>query len=84
MTGRIQSREWEQSLKIKCKFCGGSKCRRCSRTIALLKINSPITGLHADWVTPSILGMMRPSSPLIEEYDIIGQFKRYVHMFWRS
>lgn len=71
---RVQSREWEHTLTVKCRFCGGSKCRRCSRQAALGKKDSPILGLHADWVTSHILGMMRPATKLIQEFDILNQF----------
>jgi len=72
----VGPREWEKSLTVKCRLCGGSKCKRCSEQAALMKTNSPITGLHADWVTDSILGMMRPSTRLIQAYRITEQFKK--------
>ncbi|OQR94814.1 hypothetical protein THRCLA_08087 [Thraustotheca clavata] len=72
----VGPREWEKSLTIKCRFCGGPKCKRCSEYAALLKIDSPIKGLHADWVTDSILGMMRPSTRLMQTYRIAEQFTR--------
>ncbi|EQC36753.1 hypothetical protein SDRG_06188 [Saprolegnia diclina VS20] len=72
----VGPREWEKSLTIKCRFCGGPKCKRCSEHAALLKTDSPVAGLHADWVTDSILGMMRPSSRLMQTYRIADQFQR--------
>ncbi|OQR86079.1 hypothetical protein ACHHYP_10988 [Achlya hypogyna] len=74
IAGTVGPREWEKSLTIKCRFCGGPKCKRCSEHAALLKTDSPVTGLHADWVTESILGMMRPSSRLMQTYRIAEQF----------
>jgi hypothetical protein len=35
-----------------------------------------INGLHSDWVTEDVLAMARPSDRLIQEYDIVGQFKK--------
>nr|CCA14733.1 conserved hypothetical protein [Albugo laibachii Nc14] len=77
MSSPVRAREWEQKLTIKCRFCGGPQCKRCSEHAALAKIDSPISGLHADWVTDRILGMMRPSSRLIKQYHIIDQFHRH-------
>lgn len=73
---KVENRDWETSLTVKCRFCGGANCRRCSRQCALAKTNSPVKGLHADWVTPSILGMMRPATELIAEFGIYQEFKR--------
>ncbi|KAH9108972.1 hypothetical protein LEN26_014092 [Aphanomyces euteiches] len=74
--GVVGPREWEKSLTVKCRLCGGSKCRRCSESAAILKTNSPVTGLHADWVTDSMLGMMRPSTRLIQTYRLVEQFHK--------
>lgn len=35
-----------------------------------------INGLHSDWVTDDVLAMARPSDRLLQEYDIVGQFKK--------
>uniref|UniRef100_A0A3P9NWV4 Protein tyrosine phosphatase domain-containing protein 1 n=1 Tax=Poecilia reticulata TaxID=8081 RepID=A0A3P9NWV4_POERE len=35
-----------------------------------------IRGLYSSWVTDNLLAMSRPSTELIQKYDIIGQFKR--------
>ncbi|KAF0771456.1 hypothetical protein AaE_002446, partial [Aphanomyces astaci] len=74
--GVVGPREWEKSLTVKCRLCGGPKCRRCSESAALAKPTSPVTGLHADWATDSMLGMMRPSSRLFQAYRIVEQFQR--------
>ncbi|KAJ0409133.1 hypothetical protein ATCC90586_002844 [Pythium insidiosum] len=77
MNSPVKPREWEKSLTVKCRLCGGAKCKRCSESAALAKSDSPITGLHADWVAGCILGMMRPSSRIIREHHIIQQFHKY-------
>ncbi|KAF0700728.1 Aste57867_8782 [Aphanomyces stellatus] len=74
--GVVGPRQWEPSLTIKCRLCGGPRCRRCSESAALLKTNSPVTGLHADWATESMLGMMRPSTRLMQTYRVAEQFQR--------
>lgn len=33
-------------------------------------------GLFATWVTPELVAMSRPSSRIIKDYDLIGQFKK--------
>lgn len=77
MSSPVRARDWEQKLTIKCRFCGGPQCKRCSENAALAKTDSPIPGLHADWITDRILGMMRPSSRLIKQYQITDQFHRH-------
>lgn len=78
MGSPVKAREWEKTLTVKCRLCGGAKCKRCSESAALAKTNSPVLGLHADWVTDRILGMMRPSSRLMNDYQIAQQFHKYV------
>uniref|UniRef100_K3WRR2 Tyrosine specific protein phosphatases domain-containing protein n=1 Tax=Globisporangium ultimum (strain ATCC 200006 / CBS 805.95 / DAOM BR144) TaxID=431595 RepID=K3WRR2_GLOUD len=76
MGSPVKAREWEKTLTVKCRLCGGAKCKRCSESAALAKTNSPVLGLHADWVTNRILGMMRPSSRLMKDYQIAQQFQK--------
>lgn len=76
MGSPVKAREWEKTLTVKCRLCGGAKCKRCSESAALAKSDSPVLGLHADWVTDRILGMMRPSSRLMRDYKIAQQFHK--------
>ncbi|KAL4169390.1 hypothetical protein KRP22_010310 [Phytophthora ramorum] len=76
MGSPVKAREWEKTLKVKCRLCGGARCKRCSESAALAKLDSPVRGLHADWVADCALAMMRPSSRLMNEYKIAEQFHK--------
>ncbi|KUF90638.1 tyrosine phosphatase domain-containing protein 1 protein [Phytophthora nicotianae] len=76
MGSPVKAREWEKTLKVKCRLCGGIRCKRCSESAALAKQDSPVKGLHADWVVDCALAMMRPSSRLMNEYKIAEQFHK--------
>ncbi|KAJ8571880.1 hypothetical protein ON010_g4954 [Phytophthora cinnamomi] len=76
MGSPVKAREWEKTLKVKCRLCGGARCKRCSESAALAKSDSPVRGLHADWVADCALAMMRPSSRLMGEYKIAEQFHK--------
>ncbi|RLN56835.1 hypothetical protein BBJ29_003186 [Phytophthora kernoviae] len=76
MASPVKAREWEKTLKVKCRLCGGARCKRCSESCALAKLDSPVRGLHADWVADCALAMMRPSSRLMNEYKIAEQFQK--------
>lgn len=78
MGSPVKAREWEKTLKVKCRLCGGARCKRCSESAALAKTDSPVRGLHADWVADCALAMMRPSSRLMSKYKIAEQFHKYV------
>ncbi|GMF18963.1 unnamed protein product [Phytophthora fragariaefolia] len=80
MGSPVKAREWEKTLKVKCRLCGGARCKRCSESAALAKSDSPVRGLHADWVADCALAMMRPSSRLMNAYKIAEQFHKYVHV----
>ncbi|XP_069795871.1 protein tyrosine phosphatase domain-containing protein 1 isoform X2 [Narcine bancroftii] len=56
--------------------CGGRACKyenpsRWSEEEQALK------GLYSSWITDNILAMARPSTEIIEKYNIIEQFKRH-------
>ncbi|KAE9358333.1 hypothetical protein PR003_g1342 [Phytophthora rubi] len=76
MGSPVKAREWEKTLKVKCRLCGGARCKRCSESAALAKSDSPVRGLHSDWVADCALAMMRPSSRLMNEYKIAEQFQK--------
>ncbi|XP_042351735.1 protein tyrosine phosphatase domain-containing protein 1 [Plectropomus leopardus] len=55
--------------------CGGKDCRY--EGPECWKLNQQvIRGLFSSWVTDDIIAMARPSSHLIEKYNIIEQFRR--------
>eukprot|EP00752_Nemacystus_decipiens_P007891 g7051.t1 len=74
--GGTRQGRWSFKNQMKCGFCGGKLCLRCSEQCALRCKGAAVNGLHSHWVTDSIIGMQRPSSRLIRAYDIVGQFKR--------
>eukprot|EP00039_Didymoeca_costata_P003745 m.69445 g.69445 ORF g.69445 m.69445 type:complete len:787 (-) comp12056_c0_seq4:2575-4935(-) len=61
-----------------CKIgCGGVECRHCDPLKQVGEgLNSAVRGLHASWVTQSVLASSRPSNRLVEEYDIINQLRK--------
>ena len=70
----IQPSEFAKKSKFLCNFCGGKKCKLENY---LNHPNPAIKGLNSDWITDRFLAMQRPSSRLIKEFDIIGQFKKF-------
>ena len=56
-------------------FCGGFKCKYCNPVGQWPENNYAIKGLYSAWVTDNILAMSRPSTRLIDTYDILTQFK---------
>ena len=67
--------EWSTKGGFICLFCGGKTCRHEDYT---RNPNPAIIGLHSDFVTPSVIASQRLSTNLINKYDIIQQFKRYI------
>ncbi|CAN0321566.1 unnamed protein product, partial [Discosporangium mesarthrocarpum] len=61
--------------QVKCRFCGGKMCLRCSEQCALRCKGAAVKGLHSHWITECIMAMQRPSTRLIKTYNIIEQFK---------
>lgn len=66
---------FEQKEQIRCLFCGGSSCKRCGNTAYLNQKTPAINKLHSSWINESILAMQRPSDSIIEEADLIEQFR---------
>lgn len=55
-----------------CTFCFGKACKhedwtRCKKPA--------IRGLHSEWVMEKFVASQRPSDRLIDEFNIINQFK---------
>lgn len=64
--------DFPKKVKAICRFCGGRSCpkenwKKCAEPA--------VQGLHSNWVTPHIIASQRLSNRLIEEYDIMGQFR---------
>lgn len=62
-----------------CKIgCGGPDCKHCDPCRGRSEpITSAIDGLNASWVTHNCIACTRPSTRLIEKYDIIAQFMKH-------
>ncbi|KAE8612857.1 hypothetical protein XENTR_v10013014 [Xenopus tropicalis] len=54
--------------------CGGRACKYENPT-RWSDEEQAIKGLYSSWITDNILAMARPSSEIIDKYDIIRQFK---------
>ncbi|XP_041711828.1 protein tyrosine phosphatase domain-containing protein 1 isoform X2 [Coregonus clupeaformis] len=56
-------------------WCGGLNCKY-ENPDCWSEDKQAIKGLYSSWVTENLLAMARPSTVLIEKYNIIDQFKR--------
>ncbi|NXM32220.1 PTPC1 protein, partial [Oxyruncus cristatus] len=56
--------------------CGGRACKY-ENPARWSDQEQAIKGLYSSWITDNILAMARPSTELIEKYNIIEQFERY-------
>eukprot|EP00753_Platysulcus_tardus_P014163 PLAT4156.1.p1 GENE.PLAT4156.1~~PLAT4156.1.p1 ORF type:complete len:679 (-),score=322.66 PLAT4156.1:30-2066(-) len=56
---------------FKCRFCGGSTCKRCSERSWRRQGNAAFRGLNSDWIVAPILAMQRPSSRLLRKYGLL-------------
>ncbi|XP_065901024.1 uncharacterized protein [Dysidea avara] len=56
-------------------FCGGSKCKYES-DLKWPANDVAIPGLYSHWITDRVLAMARPSTHLIKEKNLIGEFKQ--------
>eukprot|EP00164_Ancoracysta_twista_P005367 GFYU01007340.1.p1 GENE.GFYU01007340.1~~GFYU01007340.1.p1 ORF type:complete len:591 (-),score=128.05 GFYU01007340.1:145-1917(-) len=64
-------RKWD---RIHCTFCRGAKCKHENWELQKGG-NSAIKGLNSNWITNNILAMQRPSTRLVNEFEIVKQFK---------
>ncbi|XP_038005320.1 protein tyrosine phosphatase domain-containing protein 1 isoform X2 [Motacilla alba alba] len=55
--------------------CGGRACKY-ENPARWAEHEQAIKGLYSSWITDNILAMARPSTELIEKYNIIEQFER--------
>lgn len=60
-------------MSFLCRFCGGKKCKHENWKT---QENSAIEGLNSTWITMDILACQRPSSRIIDQYDLIASFKK--------
>ncbi|XP_013880929.1 protein tyrosine phosphatase domain-containing protein 1 [Austrofundulus limnaeus] len=61
---------------MQCSYgCGGEACK-FDNPCYWSEDQQAIKGLYSSWVTDHLLAMSRPSTEIIEKYDIINQFKR--------
>ncbi|XP_068276018.1 protein tyrosine phosphatase domain-containing protein 1 isoform X2 [Nyctibius grandis] len=56
--------------------CGGRACKY-ENPARWSDEEQAIKGLYSSWITHNILAMARPSTELIDKYNIIEQFERY-------
>ncbi|XP_070558696.1 protein tyrosine phosphatase domain-containing protein 1-like isoform X2 [Ptychodera flava] len=69
---QITPGSWQCSM-----FCGGRNCKYCNPS----KGNWPpermvVKGLFSEWITDDIIAISRPSTDIVDKFDIIGQFKK--------
>ena len=61
--------------RVRCMFCGGDKCSKCSPTAYLVLAKPAIDHLHSTWINDSIIGMQRPSDFLFDECNVLNALK---------
>ena len=71
--------EWSTKGGFICLFCGGKTCKHEDYT---RNPNPAIIGLHSDFVTPYVIASQRLSTNLINKYDIIQQFLKYIQYIY--
>jgi protein tyrosine/serine phosphatase len=63
---------WTNKDVIRCYFCGGATCKHENWQF---NKNPAIKGLHSTYINSDIIASQRPSTVLVEEYDLIESFK---------
>ncbi|XP_037540646.1 protein tyrosine phosphatase domain-containing protein 1 [Nematolebias whitei] len=62
--------------QMQCSYgCGGEACK-FDNPCYWSEDQQAIKGLYSSWITDHLLAMSRPSTEIIEKYDVIDQFKR--------
>lgn len=56
-------------------FCGGKQCKY-ENPAKMKSEEMAINGLYSSWITPEILATARPSTEVIKQFDVIGQFSQ--------
>jgi hypothetical protein len=62
--------------KFICFFCGGKNCKYENYLTNKNKPNA-IKGLNSNFITENVIAGQRPSDILIQEYNLLEQFKKY-------
>ncbi len=70
----VKSSEFGKKEQLRCLFCGGPQCSKCSDTAYLGMINPAIDRLHSNWINDSILAMQRPSDSILIEGKVLEKF----------
>jgi hypothetical protein len=65
---------WEAKDKLHCYFCGGAACKH--ENWQNHEGTPAIIGLHSDFITEDVIASQRPSTILINQYNLIGAFKK--------
>jgi hypothetical protein len=65
---------WEKKDMFKCLFCGGDACKHEDFRKNKNKHNA-INGLHSNFITDEIIAAQRPSTILINKFNLIQVFK---------
>ena len=64
---------FQKKDQFRCMFCGGKSCKHEDWTN---HINPALDGLHSDLIDNSIYASQRPSTVLIEKFNLISVFKQ--------
>ena len=65
---------WNKKGRLLCFFCGGEACKH-ENYLKNTNDNNAITGLHSDYITDEIIASQRPSTVLINKYNLVKVFK---------
>ena len=65
---------FSKKQQMRCRFCSGSKCKRCSKLAYLVLASPAIPNLHSSWINHSILAMQRPSDSMLEDGRVLESF----------
>lgn len=65
---------FSKKQQMRCRFCNGSKCKRCSNLAYLVLTSPAIPNLHSSWINHSILAMQRPSDSMLEDGRVLESF----------
>ena len=71
----VSASEFKHKESIRCLFCSGKFCKRCSAD-AYKHCSSPaLEKVHSSWITDNILAMQRPTDELISNYYMLSSIK---------
>jgi hypothetical protein len=65
---------WQKKGRLLCFFCGGDSCKH-ENYLKNPNLNNAITGLHSDFITDDIIASQRPSTVLINKFNLVKTFK---------